>query len=226
MAKSKEKNKALELRQKGESIKDIARKLKVAKSTVSLWCRDIKLTPDQIQRLHEKMLKGSYKGRLKGARIQYKRRLKKISELQKQGISRIGSLSDRDFLVVGAALYWGEGQKKGQEVRVSNSDPKIIKLMIHWFKKVWKIDNKRFTFRIGINKIHENRIEEVEEYWSRITRIPRSQFIKTTLIKTKNKKNYKNFPTHYGTLTLRIKKPAALHHQIMGLIEGIGKMAV
>lgn len=48
MAKSKEKNKALKLRQQGESIKKIAKKLKIAKSTISLWCRDIELTPEQI----------------------------------------------------------------------------------------------------------------------------------------------------------------------------------
>lgn len=50
MAKSKEKNKALILRQNGESIKDIAKRLKISKSTVSLWCRDIKLTSEQIKK--------------------------------------------------------------------------------------------------------------------------------------------------------------------------------
>ena len=36
MAKSAEKNKAIGLRKKGESIKDIAKKIGIAKSTVSL----------------------------------------------------------------------------------------------------------------------------------------------------------------------------------------------
>ena len=226
MAKSKEKNKALELRQKGKSIKDIAKRLKIAKSTVSLWCRDIKLTPEQIQRLHEKMVKSSYKGRMKGARIQYERRLKKIEAWKRKGIERIGKLSNRDLLIAGLALYWGEGAKKKRGVSFSNSDPEMIKFMTKFFRKVWKINKSRFTGYIGINKIHKNRIEEVENYWSRVTKIPREQFTKTTLIKAKNRKNYKNFPLHYGTLTVRIRKSAELYYQINGLIKGLARVRI
>ena len=220
MAKSKEKNKALELRQKGESIKVIAKRIGIAKSTVSLWCRDIKLTPAQIQRLHEKMIRGGYYGRMKGARMQYEQRLKRIEEFKKQGIEYLGAISAREFLVAGVALYWGEGQKKGREVRVTNSDPEIIKFMLKWFRMVWGINKDRIALSIIINRIHRKRIREVEEYWSRVTKIPLEGFTKTTLIKAKSKKRYKNFAIHYGTLTIRLKKSTNLHHQIIGMIEG------
>lgn len=226
MAKSREKNKALKLRQKGESIKDIAKRLKIAKSTVSLWCRDIKLTPLQIQRLHDKMIKGSYKGRMIGARMQYERRLKKMKEWEEIGAEQIGKLSNRDLLIAGIALYWGEGTRKRRVVRFSNSDPEMIKFMIRFFRKIWKINKKRFTGSLGINKIHKNRIEEVESYWSKITKIPREQFIKTTLIKAKNKKNYENFSIHYGTFTIRIRKSAELYYEIMGLLKGLVKARI
>ena len=221
MAKSKEKNLAIILRREGKSVKDIARKLGVSKSTVSLWCRDIFLSKSQILRLHEKMVEGGYKGRLKGARMQYERRLEREKEFKKQGFGRISQLSDREFLVAGAALYWGEGQKKGREVRVSNSDPELIKFIIDWFKKEWGISYDRFTAFIIINKTHEKRLKEVENYWLEVTKFSRWQFTKTILVDRKNKKNYSNFPNHYGTLTIRIKKPTTLHHQIIGLIEGL-----
>lgn len=223
MAKSKEKNKAIELRRKGESIKDIAKRIGIAKSTVSLWCRDIRLTPKQIQRLHKKMIRGGYKGRIKGARMQYERRLKKIKTWEKKGIKKIGRLSDRDILVIIIALYWGEGARKTRGVKFSNSDPEMIKFVIKCFRKVWKVDKNRFVAYIGINKIHKNRVKEVESYWSRVTKIPREQFTKTTLIKAKNKKNYKDFPIHYGTLTIKVKKSSELYYEIKGLIEGLTK---
>jgi len=223
MAKSKEKNIALELRKNGESIKDIAKKLKIVKSTISLWCRDIILTPEQIQRLHQKMIKGGYKGRMKGARLQYERRLKKIKELKDKGSSRLGKLSDREFLAAGAALYWGEGSRKRRDVKINNSDPDMIKFMIEWFRRFWDIKKDRITLYVTINKIHKNRVQEVENYWSRVTKISKSQFTKTVLITAKNKKNYKNFPIHYGTLTIRVKRPVEIHHQIIGLIEGLSK---
>lgn len=224
MAKSKERNKALELRQRGKSIKEIAKKLKVSKSTVSLWCRDIELSPEQIQRLQERMVSRNYMGRLKGARIQYKRRIKRTKHFKRQGLNRLGKLSDRDFLIAGAALYWGEGSKKEKQgVRISNSDPEIIKFMLRWFKKVWDVHNDHINLSVTINKIHENRVKEVEEYWSEITKIPKEQFYKTILIKAKNKKNYKNFPTHYGTLTIKIRKSTNLHRQVIGMVEGLAQ---
>jgi len=221
MAKSEERNKAIDFRKNGASIKEIARKLWVSKSTVSLWCRNIKLTSNQIEKLYERQRQGAYIG----SRIQYERRLKKIEENRNQGIKEIGILSKRELLLVGLSLYWGEGSKSenSRKIKINNSDPKLVKLMVRWFKDIWKIDNERFVFRVGINEIHKKRIKEVEKYWSRIIGFSLKYFYRTTLIKVKNKKHYKNFPTHYGTLTIEIKKPAELYYRILGLIEGLSK---
>jgi transposase len=42
--KALEKNKAISLRRQGHSIKDISKELGVAKSSVSLWVRNVELT--------------------------------------------------------------------------------------------------------------------------------------------------------------------------------------
>lgn len=222
MAKSKEKNKACELRLQGKSIREIAKRLKVSKGSVSLWCRDIELTSQQIKKLQKKMLAGSYKGRLKGARIQLQRRLKRTALLEKEGAKLLDSLSRRDLLLIGAGLYWGEGSKQNR-ARITNSDPDIIKFTINWFRSVWKIPKSNFTLQVLINKIHRYRVSEVEKYWSSITGIPRSQFTKTTLIKAKNRIFYKNFKIHYGTLTVSIQRGGELRCKIMGLISNIIK---
>ena len=219
MAKSKEKNIALNLRKKGRSLREIAEKLDVCKSTVSLWCREIELTPKQIYRLRKKMNEAAYRG----ARFQYEQRLKRIKEAKSDGLRIIKRLSKRDLLLAGLALYWGEGTKKTRQVRVSNSDPKAIKFMMKWFKNIWKIEPERFVLRIGINSAHKDRVKEVEEYWSKQTGILLKQFGKTTLIKVKNKKVYKNFLNHYGTARLEIRRPAEIYYKIMGLIDALAK---
>jgi len=221
MAKTKEKNEVLKLRRKGKSIIDISKKIDVSKSTVSVWCRDIKLTKEQIENLRQRKIKGGYAGRMKGARMQYERRIKKIKDYEKKGVKEIGKLSDRDLLIAGLALYWGEGSKKTRRVSFSNSDPKIIKFIIKILRKVFKIKKDRLSAYIGINRIHKDRVEEVEDYWSKITGISRNQFTKTTLIKSKNKKRYSNFAVHYGTITIIVKKSSDLYYQIMGLINGL-----
>ena len=115
-------------------------------------------------------------------------------------------------------------KKEKQGVRLTNSDPKVIKFMLKWFKQVWNISKDQIKLAIIINRIHKNRIKEVEEYWSKITKIPKNQFNKTILIKAKNKKHYDNFPVYFGTLTIKIKQSTNLHRQITGMIEGLRTM--
>ncbi len=222
MAKSKQKIKALELREKkGESIKQIAQKLGVSKSTVSLWCRDIILTEKQIKNLHNRMVSLSYVGRMKGARANHEKRINRIKEQNEKGIEVIGKLSERDLLVASVALYWGEGCKKSRQLSINNSDPEMLKFIMAVFRKVWKIKENRFAPYVGINIIHKKRDEEIREYWSKIIKIPKEQFRKTIFIKAKNKKVYKNLNSHYGTLTIRILKPMEIYYQMMGLINGM-----
>lgn len=226
MAKSKEKNQALKLRHQGKSMKEIAETVKVSKGTVSLWCRDIQLTPAQIKKLYSRRLECGYEGRMKGARMQYERRLQRIADGKSDGLKRLKELSKRDLLIAGIALYWGEGSKKTRNVKVVNSDPEVIKFAIVWFKKVWNIQDERFAFYIGINEIHRKRVKQVEKYWSGVTGFPLEQFRKTILIKAKNKKNYKNFLNHYGTLSVIIKRPAEFYYPIIGLIDALSKLSV
>ncbi|MEK7664859.1 MAG: helix-turn-helix domain-containing protein [Patescibacteria group bacterium] len=223
MAKSKERNKAIELRKKGKSIKKIAKILEVSKSSVSIWCADIKLTQKQVEKLHKNMVKGSYHGRMIGAKMQHAIRMKRVKNAEESSIKEIGKLSKRDLLIAIAALYWGEGSKKKREFFLINSDPEMIKFLMKVFRKLFKVKKDRFTLAVGINVIHKNRDEEIKGYWSKITKIPKDQFRKTIFIKAKNKKNYKNFKTYYGTLRINIKKSIDIYYKTMGLIKGLIK---
>lgn len=221
MAKTSEKNKALALRIKGESIKEIAKKIGISKSTVSYWCRDIILTPEQIENLHQRMIRCGYKGRMIGARAQYNQRIERIRQFKNQGIKEIGTLSNRELTIACVALYWAEGSKKRKAFSFCNSDPDMVKFLIRFLKNVLHIGIERLRPWIGINIIHEKRINEVLKYWSEITGIPKNQFTKTILIRAQSKKKYSNFPVHYGTISIRITKSSNLLYRICGLIDGL-----
>lgn len=222
MAKFEKKIKAQELRRQGQSIKDIAKKLEVSKSSASIWCRDIQLTKEQIVRLDKKQKIGAYRGRLKGAQVQRKRHLKRIETIEKKAIEEIGRLSKRDLFIAGIGLYWGEGSKTGCMVRFHNSNPQIICFMMVWFRKIFKIPENEFTMYVCINEIHRNRLNEVNKYWSKITKIPLKQFRKPILAKTTNKKVYTNLSRHFGTLSIRINKSSNLFHKIQGYNKALG----
>ncbi len=52
--KLEEKQKAIELRKQGLSYSEIRKKVDVSKSTLSIWCRDINLSNEQVLLLSKK----------------------------------------------------------------------------------------------------------------------------------------------------------------------------
>ncbi len=214
---------AQKLRKDGYSISEIAERLNMQKSgSISKWCQDICLTRKQIDRLAEKQRVGSYKGRMKFLERLRKERIKEISELKKEGIKDVGELNKRDFFISGIAMCWGEGYRYsgGNQVGFTNSDPQMILFMLKWFKDICGVSDDRITLQVKINEAHKDRIEDVENYWARITKVPKNQFNKTVLIKTKSKKNYPNFNKHFGTLRITIRNGTQIRRKIMGWIDG------
>lgn len=221
MAKSLLKIEARKLRSKGKSINEIVGKVNAAKSTISLWTRDIILSREQLEKLRKKQLRGSEIGRLKGALIQKGRREKLLRDSAKEGTAKLKRLTNREFLIAGTALYWGEGCKKSRDVEFCNSDQRLIKFMVNWLKTVWQLNNEELTCRVEINGIHKPRESLVKSYWSNYLDIPLSQFRKTSFSKIKSKKIYANHNNYYGTLIVRVVKPARFYYRILGLIEGL-----
>lgn len=66
------------LRRKGLSYSEIRSRIPLAKSTVSNWCKDIKLTNEQIARLDRRKINGGYAGSLKGAKVNQEKRVRQI----------------------------------------------------------------------------------------------------------------------------------------------------
>ena len=224
MAKYEARIKARELRTKGESVKTIAKLVKVSRSTASLWVRDIILSIEQLEKLKKSELAGGERGRIKGAIVQKQRRLKLIDENNRKGIEEIGFLSNRDEFILGLSLYWAEGAKKTRVVELCNSDVAMIQFYIYWLRKYFFLDKVDIRLRLGINEIHRSREKVVLKYWAEKTGFDLSFFDKTSFKKVVSKKVYLNYNDHYGTLTVKVLKPSRIYYRIFGLIEGLKTM--
>jgi transcriptional regulator with XRE-family HTH domain len=220
MAKSKLRLRARELRQKGESIIVIAKNLGISKGTVSLWCRDMVLSEEQIVRLLNNKSVGLKKAQLKGALVQKTKRLAKIEKYIREGYRKFEKFTPDQFFVGGLALYLAEG-RKNQRVVFTNSNPRIIKFMLQWFRTFFKIYSDQLTFYVHINEIHKHREATVVDYWSNYLEVPLSRFKRVIFIKSIQKKVYENHNTHYGTLHCEVLKSKDLLYKINGLLEGL-----
>jgi hypothetical protein len=161
--KQAQRDEARRLRAGGRTLADIARELGVAKSSVSLWVRDVEFTPS---------------GRRSGAQRRphpfHERKLQEIAELDEQGRRRIGTLGDDAFLAAGVALYAGEGSKTDGAVKFVNSDPAMVALFCTWLRRYFAVDEQRLRARLYLHQGLD--LDAAEVYWTRITGIPRSQF--------------------------------------------------
>lgn len=221
MAKPQKYSAARNMRRLGKSIKEIARHLEVSRSSVSLWSRDIQLTPVQLANLHSRMVAGGYYGRLKGAQMQRERREAKVRRYQMMGVKHLGPMKKRDLLLVGLGLYLGEGNKSGNKFQFTNSNPRLIKLMLTWLQTIFGVGKDRLILNVMINQIHRFRERTVRRYWARVTGVQIKQFNKTVLLYIKNKKVYENVTEHFGTLVVRVRKSSDLQYQILGLCYGV-----
>lgn len=174
--KKLEKDEATRLRKQGKSMNDISRELGVSKSSVSYWVRDIKLTSQQRKSLTSKGFSVEAVEKRRRNRIVNTNRAHQIIVDKAKG--EIAGLSHYELLLVGAALYWGEGSKANRNVAsIANSDPAVIKLMMRFFKEICNV--KQDKFRGHIHTFSHLNSEESEEYWSAVSDIPRNQFYKT-----------------------------------------------
>ena len=111
--KLSERQQARQLRRAGLLLVEIASQLGVAKSSVSLWVRDVPF--DRLPR--------PPRGRRRGPNALQRRRQAEIDRLVAEGRERIGRLSEREFLVAGVALYAG----KGRSATARSASPIVIR---------------------------------------------------------------------------------------------------
>ena len=221
MAKSKEKIRAREMRRSGRSIKSISRELFVSPGSVSVWCRDIKLTSEQTLNLEKNMRDPYYGKRLENVNKQKSIREGKEQHYFKKGRELVGVLSKRDLFIAGIALYWAEGYKKDHQVGLGSSDPEMIKVFIKWLKECFGYTDDDLILRVTINESHEYRIEDITKYWSETLNIPLEQFRKPFYQRVKWQKEYENPEEYYGVLRVRVKRSTDFLRKIKGMIVGL-----
>jgi len=190
--------KAIILRKKGKSYSEIQTilNLKIPKSTLSYWLKDVTLNKNQKKRIERLIENGGRKGRLKSIKVKEIRKEENIKIIR----NRVKGLpllinEDKDIAKIALAmLYLGEGSKKGNSVTFGNSNPDVISLFLKLLRGVYDLDSKKF--RCTLQCRADQDVKKLERFWKKITQIPKSQFYRAqidprTIAKKTIKKDYK-----------------------------------
>lgn len=198
MNKNQLKITAIKLRAQGKTYSEIKKKLCITtpKSTLSNWCKNVKLPKwyvSKIAKLNRKNL--TYAQKI--ARISNERKRETfLNSLKSEAKKTIEHLNKKWLKVILAALYLGEGAKwKGHSgLMLGSSDLNIILLYLKLLTKCYNIKPQEVKCRVSYRA--DQKIKELEKYWSEITKIPLENFYKTkpdprTIGKKTLKKEYK-----------------------------------
>jgi hypothetical protein len=161
-----ERQQARQLRRTGLPLSEIALRVGVSKSSVSPWVRDGEFEPRP----------PVTRGRRRAPNALQRRKQAEIDRLVEEGRSRIGRLSEREFLVAGVALYAGEGSKRDGAVKFANTDPRMIAFYCAWLRRFFEIDEARLRVRLYLHEGLD--LAASIAFWSALTSIPTSQFLK------------------------------------------------
>jgi hypothetical protein len=201
-----EREQARRLRATGLPMADIAARLGVSKSSVSLWVRDVAFEPRP----------RATRGRRRAPNALQRRKQAEIDRLLAEGRDRVGRLSEREFLVAGVVLYAGEGSKGDGEVRFVNSDPRMIVFFCSWLRRFFEIDESRLRVHLYLHQGLD--LAAATAFWSALTNIPLTQF----------RKPYRAVPDPsirhakhvHGCVSVRYSC-STTHRTIMGLVAAL-----
>lgn len=196
-----EQNRARDLRAQSWTLDEIAAELGVAKSSVSLWVRDVLFEPRPRQR--------SLSAAPSSLHIA---KLAQIEDMNRRGVEQIGVLSEATFLAAGVALYAGEGSKGDGDVVFANTDPTMVAFFCRWLRKFFPIDESRVRVRVYLHEGLD--LPAAEDFWSEVTGVPLSQFRKG--YRAEADPSIRKNKHEHGCVNRRYTC-AATHRKIMGL---------
>ncbi len=225
IAKVALRQKAIELRKVGKTYNEILRVVPVAKSTLSLWLRDVGMAKRQKQFITKKR----YHAQLRGGARRKEMRIETSKKIIAEYAAQVRSISTRELLLIGAALYWAEGSKQKEHdpsvgLIFGNSDSEMIALFIVWLERALCVLKRDMILTIYVHENHKNRVRHIEKYWLSVTGLDDSNLRKTVLKTHRPKENRRYDSNNYfGLARITVRNSSHLNRRIQGWICGIIK---
>lgn len=216
---------ARQLRREGCSLNEIAARLGPPKNTLTLWVRDIVLTPEQRGRLHEKEVVENGRNRALASEAHRRARLARIDTARLQAEALLDGLDDlhRAKHIAAAMLYLGEGAKREGACAFGNSNPRVICYWLHLLRTSFSIDESKLCIQLSIR--YDQDEQALLEFWQGVTMIERSikgHVDRRTEGKPTKRTQYKGVCTiHYFDISLRRYLDALAQGLMARALDGV-----
>jgi transposase-like protein len=224
MAKPELRRKVRQLRAEGLTIGEIAEITGASQGSISVWMRDIRV-PARVEQRRQAHLQ-SLRGR--GGKARHDRAIAESSERVTRAHHEVGPLTERELLLIGAALYWAEGSKdkpwrRNGAVVLINSDVSVLRVYLAWLALLG-VARSALDFRLSI---HESADVSTQERWWRDALGLGDAVFKKAILKRHNPKTVRRNvgENYHGCLIIRVARSRALYDAIDGWWRGIADAA-
>jgi len=214
MVKREVRENARILRHQGMSVLAISKAVGVAKSTVSLWVRDIELTSAQIEALKESQRRHAYAGQYKGGKRNREIFMAKRVSYQEEG--RAKARENRPLHQAGCMLYWAEGAKERNEIYFVNSDSNMIRMFIRFLREEMFVVDEDISLYIHCHYPDPLEQQRIEQYWVQLLGLQDACLRKTQV--KKGSTTRKNILVN-GVCGVRVARSTHLAQHIYGAIQ-------
>jgi len=201
-----EKERAILLRKKGYSYKEILAEVPVAKSSLSLWLADLPLTKIEKDTLKKRTDANISIGRIRAASALRQNKLNRNRSLLEEAEIFFEKFSKDTLFQVGIALYWAEGAKRNESFFFTNSDADMIETMLLWIEKYTEYSRFELGYRLYLHQpfVRDN----WEVWWQRKLGVNEHQF-KKTIVKPSGL-GVKKRPNYKGCIRIEVPKSSKL----------------
>jgi transposase len=214
--KTPERRRARALRAAGLSVREVAKAVGISQSSASLWVRNIVLTPQQRRALDDRGERG---------RAVTRRRKAERARAIRKGYQEEGRRLVRERGVsyaAGCMLYWAEGDKSRNSVRMSNSDPEVLVVFTKFLRDHFGVPAEKIVISCNLFADHLARQRDIEQYWLRRLDLPESSLRKSMVnIYSKYSKKKRKRLLPYGTCKLTVHSTRIVQ-TIYGSIQEYG----
>jgi DNA-binding MarR family transcriptional regulator len=199
---------ARKLRAEGLSVREIERRIGVARSSVSLWVRDVELTQEQRETLRRRPRPGT--DRFRRRRAAY------------QEAGRLAARRAEPLHAIGCMLFWAEGSRTVNSVQVTNSDPALLRLFAKFLRRYFDVPDEKFRVWCNLFADHLERQREIEQFWLDELELPRTCLRKSAVnIYSRYSKRLRQNKLPHGTCRLIVCDVRIAQH-LYGAIQEYG----
>jgi len=201
------KSEAIRLRKRGASIRDIEKRLGIARSTLSYWFRDVEISLHNKRLLKRRWDRALIKARVAAVKWHNGKKAERLAFAAEEGEKTLTLIDTERHEILELALallYMGEGAKKSVVTAMGNSDPLILRFFVGSLYRLYGVPITEMKCELHLRA--DQNPEKIIKYWSKTLGIPKRNFTRPSLdVRTAGRPTY---PHYNGVCIVRCSRVA------------------